>query len=102
MQGRSWLRMGQTLVLALVLLLMQQAGLRHALQHAANDDAHAAHTICCECVAHHAADHLSTPHVLVLRMLATTHAAPDAPRMVLADGEVQTAYWARAPPLRQI
>jgi hypothetical protein len=49
-------RAGWHWVLALVLLLMQQAGLRHGLQHATRDDGAPTHAACLECVAHHASD----------------------------------------------
>lgn len=45
------------LALALLLLLTQQLVLRHALEHEAEPDHHAAHSQCLSCLACHAVDH---------------------------------------------
>ena len=45
------------LALALLLLLTQQLVLRHALEHEAEADHHAAHSQCLSCLACHAIDH---------------------------------------------
>ena len=53
------------LALALLLLLTQQLVLRHALEHEAEPDHHAAHGQCLSCLACHAVDHATagTPAV---------------------------------------
>lgn len=79
------------LALALMLLLMQQGALRHALEHEA-DPGHPAHSQCLTCLACHAVDHAAagTPVVIApgsdaiaaqvphLSTLAVTHTAPTA------------------------
>ena len=67
MMGRirkQWSRhIGWHLVLALFMLFMQQAGWRHALQHATRDEGAPTHTVCLECLAHHASDPSVAPTV---------------------------------------
>lgn len=48
------------LALALLLLLTQQLVLRHALEHEADPDHHAAHSQCLSCLAAHALDHATS------------------------------------------
>jgi hypothetical protein len=86
------------LVLALVMLLMQQAGLRHSLQHALHDDGAPTHAACVVCLAHHANDLGATHSVPTLVLAAVDHVlTADA-----AQGQrghcVQTGYLPRAPP----
>lgn len=94
-------RMGWHLVLALLLLLMQQAGLHHALEHGSHEDEPASlHAACLLCAAHHVQGTapgatpapLATPpglgHVL--------HAAGMAPQRDLG---VSLGFQPRAPPL---
>ena len=66
MQGVK--RFGAFLVLALSMLLMQQGGLRHALQHSAHDnDGLPGHsTLCKECLSFCAHDDLEASTVLFL------------------------------------
>lgn len=52
--GRAPHRLGWHLVLALLLLLMQQAGLRHALEHHPHEgEGVPTHAACLLCMAHH-------------------------------------------------
>ncbi|MDE2402216.1 MAG: hypothetical protein KGL90_11175 [Burkholderiales bacterium] len=92
-------RIGWHLLLALVLLLMQQASLRHALQHAARDDGHPAHsTLCKQCLAHAATDALafSTPPVMALLQ---AHGVPLADHQeAQRHDSPQAGYQTRAPP----
>ena len=99
MQGRTYKRLGWHLLLALVMLLMQQAGLRHALQHATRDEGNHAHTLCVECLAHHATDASVAPTVPVLALARFQHVlTADIAQAQRAPGATQ-AYLARAPPL---
>lgn len=98
MQGRTYKRLGWHLLLALVMLLMQQAGLRHALQHATRDDGNHAHTLCVECLVHHAADASVAPTVPTLALASFEHVlTADAAQPQCAQGAAR-AYLARAPP----
>ncbi len=98
MQGRIHKRLGWHLLLALVMLLMQQAGLRHALQHAASDDGKHAHTLCVACLAHHAAEAIVAPSAGTLTLARLAHVlTADSAQPQCAQG-VARAYLARAPP----
>lgn len=98
MRGHMYKRLGWHLLLALVMLLMQQAGLRHALQHATRDDGNHAHTLCVECLAHHAADASVAPTVPTLALGSFEHVlTADAAQPQCAQG-APGAYLARAPP----
>lgn len=99
MQGRLYKRLGWHLLLAVLMLLMQQAGLRHALQHGAREDNNPAHTLCVECLAHHAADASVAPTVPSLTLSSFEHVltADNAQQQCALD--VPGAYLARAPPL---
>jgi len=92
-------RTGWHIVLALVMLLMQQAGLRHAFEHAGHEhDAEPTHAACLLCAAHHAQGH------------ALSHTPPDVAeplgshvlRSAAQEGQrgqgVQLNYRSRAPP----
>ena len=77
------------LALALLLLLTQQLVLRHALEHEAEPDHHAAHSQCLSCLAGHAVD----------------HATPGAPTLSLpgCDGiAVQVAHTPRTRPVAAV
>ena len=86
------------LVLALVMLLMQQAGLRHSLQHALHDDGAPTHAACVECLAHHAND-LGTTHTVPALALAEFDHVLTADEAHAQSGHgVQAGYLPRAPP----
>lgn len=92
-------RIGWHVLLALVMLLMQQAGLRHALQHATLDDGAPTHTVCVECLAHHASDSGVAPTVPALAHATFDHVlTADAARPQCGQG-VACVYLSRAPPL---
>lgn len=98
MQGRTIKRLGWHLLLALVMLLMQQAGWRHALQHATRDDGHHAHTLCVECLAYHAADASVAPSKAAQALAHFEHVqTADTAQPQCAPG-APGAYRARAPP----
>lgn len=99
MSKLSMSRTGWRLLLALVLLLVQQVGLRHNLSHAASrDEGPGTHAVCLECVALHAsADWLPAApqhpptigHAHVLIALAATHER---------EPVTERVYQSRAPP----
>jgi hypothetical protein len=91
-------RLAWHLVLALVLLLMQQAGLRHALQHASRDDGGATHAVCVECLAHHANDTSVTPTVPTLVLAHLDHALTADAARPQCDQGFAACYQSRAPP----
>lgn len=98
--SRALPRMGWHLLLALVMLLMQQAGWRHGLEHHAHDDDGApTHAACLSCVAHHAQGHAlgsTAPNVLMLpgvgHVLCAIVAQPQC------GNSVCLSYQSRAPP----
>ena len=86
------------LALALLLLLTQQLVLRHALEHEADPDHHAAHSQCLSCLAGHALDHATsgTPAVSLPGCDATSaQVASTAPN---APAAMAVAPRARGPP----
>lgn len=85
-------------LLALVLVFMQQAGLRHALQHIGRDDAAPAHSVCLECLAHHAQDHGAAPTVPTLAVPSTEHVLTADQGEAQRTADVPRVYWSRAPP----
>lgn len=97
MQGVK--RFGAYVVLALSMLLMQQGGLRHALEHSVKDDAAPAHsTLCKDCLSYCASDAIAPPTVLLAlashlidQRVATGH-TPHTQAIALG-------YLSRAPPL---
>lgn len=91
-------RLGWHLLLALVMLLMQQAGLRHALQHTTRDDGNQAHTLCVECLAHHAADASVAPSVAAMALTSFEHALTAGSAQPQCAQGAPGAYLARAPP----
>ena len=95
------MRMGRHLLLALAMLLMQQAGLRHSLEHDAHEDAAPAHTACLLCMAHHAQGSPAlggTPPALPVVQAGHVLCAPAG--QVQPGGAASIGYLSRAPPLR--
>lgn len=99
MNPRNWLRPGRHWLLALLMLLSQQAALRHSLEHGAADVDHAAHSQCLTCLAFHAVDH-AAPATLA-PSLPPVDSAPasvaTAPESVIT--EPFSGFLARGPPL---
>ena len=92
-------RVSWHLVLALAMLLMQQAGLRHSLKHALNDEGVATHAACIECLAHHAHDH-GTAHTLPPLLLAHfSHVATTDVALPQCEQGIEAGYRSRAPPV---
>ena len=100
MQGVK--RFGAYVVLALSMLLMQQGGLRHALQHSVKDDAAPAHSsLCKDCLSYCASDAIAPQAVL---LALASHLIDQR----VATGQTQRAYTvavgyrSRAPPLTSL
>jgi hypothetical protein len=97
---RRWQRTGWHLVLALVMLLMQQAGLRHALHHVIDEEGAPTHTACLECLAHHANDAAAlTPEPVSLMAPLLGHVLSHGPAPASAEARFSSGYWSRAPPV---
>jgi hypothetical protein len=94
------IRLGWHVLLALVLLLMQQAGLRHSLEHIAHDeDSAPTHAACLLCVAHHVQDQApgSTPPGL-LEPIGMGHVLSAVTGQAQCTHGVRLHYRSRAPP----
>lgn len=99
---RPLLRASWQWLLALVLLLTQQAGMRHELKHLGDQDLHAAHTLCCECLAHHASDHTVATGTMALPLISAPQALRAEPAPASRWVATQTVYLSRAPPIGQV
>lgn len=86
------------LALALLLLLTQQLVLRHALEHEADPDHHAAHSQCLSCLAAHALDHATSGTPLVSLPDCDAVASQMAGAGLVAAAVTVVAHRARAPP----
>lgn len=86
------------LALALLLLLTQQLVLRHALEHEADPDHHAAHSQCLSCLAGHALDHASSGTPAVSLPVCDAVAAKVASKGLIAPAVTVAAPRARGPP----
>lgn len=102
MQGQVVTRWGWRLLLAAAMLLMQQAGLRHDLQHALEKQDSAAHVLCQECLSHHGADQALAHQAPTLRLTDASYAL--APSVMLTQRSVRPTlgYLSRAPPVLSV
>jgi len=92
-------RFGAYVVLALSMLLMQQGGLRHAMQHGVGDDSLPAHsTLCKDCLSYCAGD-VITPSRIALVLGTDLSAQQVASGQAQCHEAVVTGYLSRAPPL---
>lgn len=98
MNWREVMRSGRHLVLALLMLLMQQAAWRHTLQHDLGEDSKAAHTQCVLCLAFHAADQAVSPSPVPAILADLAFAAPTPPAFTPLLARVHAVFQARAPP----
>jgi hypothetical protein len=93
---RVWLLHG----LAALMLLMQQAGLRHGIEHERRDDGAAAHSVCAVCLAFQATDHTAAPPTVGL---ADNVGAVHVRRAITGQAQCATAiatgFQPRAPPI---
>jgi hypothetical protein len=98
--SRTLSRLTWRLALVFVMLLMQQAGWRHSLEHLAHDDdAAPTHAACLLCVAHHVQDHglAAAPPVIAAPAFSGHVAHADGQRAQCPQG-VRLSYRSRAPP----
>lgn len=86
------------LALALLLLLTQQLVLRHALEHEADPEHHAAHSQCLSCLAGHALDHATSGTPEVSQPGCDAVAALVASTGINAPAATVVAPRARGPP----
>lgn len=98
MRGQMMKRWGWRLLLVMVMLWMQQAGLRHSLQHALEDADQAAHVLCQECLSHHSADSALPSHPPILHSGPARHALVSLPAPTLRSVPIEWGYRSRAPP----
>ena len=97
--SRSLTRFGWHTLLALAMLLMQQVGVRHSLQHATSDDGAPTHVACLECLALHASDHGATPAALTLALASFDHVLTADAAQPQCGQSVTVGYLPRAPPV---
>ncbi len=84
--------------LALLLLLTQQLVLRHALEHEADPDHHAAHSQCLSCLAAHALDHATSGTPVVSLPVCDAVASKVAVAGLVEPDATVVAHRARGPP----
>lgn len=98
MQGQVMTGWGWRLLLAAAMLLMQQAGLRHDLQHALEKQDSAAHVLCQECLSHHSADQAVAHQVPTLRLTDASYALTTSVLPTQRSVRPALGYLSRAPP----
>lgn len=92
-------RWGWHLLLALLMLLMQQGALRHGVaHHLKGDDSAPAHQVCLDCLAFHAGDQAVAGDTPTVPLLALHHGPTAAVVPVSPVAALLAAYLARAPP----
>lgn len=92
-------RWGWHLLLALLMLLMQQGALRHGVAHHLNgEEGAAAHQICLDCLAFHAGDQAVASDTTMAPLLALQHGPTVAVLPTDRTTAAPAAYLARAPP----
>lgn len=99
--SRDLSRLTWRLALVVVMLLMQQAGWRHSLEHIAHDDdAAPTHAACLLCVAHHVQDHgLDTAPPVMAMLSHAGHVLPGETQRAQCPQGVRLSYRSRAPPV---
>lgn len=91
---RVWLLHG----LAALMLLTQQAGLRHGIEHERRDDGAAVHSLCTLCLAFHAADHTVAPPTVGVADIAADHVRQAITGQAQCVAAIATGFQPRAPP----
>ena len=91
-------RWGWGVLRVMAMLWMQQAGLRHDLEHAREDANQAAHVLCQECLSHHGAQAALASAPPVLHLSHARHALVSVAAPSLRSVPLERAYWSRAPP----
>lgn len=97
-RGTSRARVWLLHALAALVLLTQQAGLQHSVQHERRDEGVATHSLCKVCLAFHASDHSVAAQCPQWVGMATSHVL--APQIGRAQRplDVTTGFDSRAPP----
>ncbi|MDQ5926955.1 MAG: hypothetical protein QG554_1898 [Pseudomonadota bacterium] len=95
-------RWGWRVLLAVVMLWMQQASLRHDLEHALEDPHQAAHVLCQECLSHHGTQAALASTPPALQLSSARHALVSVAAPSLRSVPVERGYWSRAPPSRSV
>lgn len=98
MRCQMMTRWGWRVLLVMAMLWMQQAGLRHDLEHAREDANQAAHVLCQECLSHHGAQAALASAPPVLHLSHARHALVSVAAPSLRSVPLERAYWSRAPP----
>lgn len=102
MMGRmrkQWSRhLGWYVLLAVFMQFMQQAGWRHALQHATRDEGTPTHTVCLVCLAHHASDASVAPIVPSVPLATFDHVLTAHAAQPQCGQGAARCYQPRAPP----
>lgn len=100
---RSWLsRRGARVwllhALAALVLLAQQAGLQHSIQHERRDEGVAAHSVCKLCLAFHATDHSVAPQLTTWSGTQADHVMDGHGGQAQCVAVTSTGFQPRAPP----
>lgn len=91
-------RLGWHLLLALLMLLMQQGALRHGVQHIKGEDGVPTHSLCKDCLSFHAAEQaLAGDNAPALPHPVLAQALPE-PLWASHHGAFPASYRSRAPP----
>lgn len=90
--------LGWHLLLALLMLLMQQGALRHGFQHIKGEDSAPTHTLCKDCLSFQAADQALASVPLLPPPLVALPEVVLTPVGVPCAAPTRTAYEARGPP----
>lgn len=98
MKRKTVMQTGWHWVLALLMLLTQQAALRHSLHHDAHDEGPVAHSQCLSCLAFHAVDHAAAPSPTLTPPPAGAPSTPHVDTSRPHQPPVHTGFLARAPP----
>jgi hypothetical protein len=89
-------------LLAMAMLWMQQADLRHDLEHALEDANQAAHVLCQECLSHHGAQAALASTPPALHLSAARHALVSIAAPAWRSVPMERSYWSRAPPVLSV
>ncbi|WP_290872821.1 hypothetical protein [Aquabacterium sp.] len=92
-------RLGWHLLLALLMLLMQQGALRHGVQHIKGEDGAPTHTLCKDCLSFHAAEQALAGDTAPALLHPALTQAPPEPGWASHLGAFRASYRSRAPPV---
>ena len=102
MRGQMMTRWGWRVLLAVAMLWMQQAGLRHDLEHALEDANQTAHVLCQECLSHHGAQAALASTPPALHLSPARHALVSIAAPAWRSVPMERGYWSRAPPILSV